>query len=80
MREQSIGADQIRSAIMQLDQVSQRNSDAAGRAAKASTELNSEVSALRRVLDHFTIGEPNSGSRELEQTNEVHAEPVRDAA
>ena len=82
MREQSIGADQIRSAILQLDQVSRRNSDAAGRAAQASTELNTEVVALRAVLDHFTIGDQvgTSVSSSPELLEHPRDERERDAA
>lgn len=80
MREQSIGAEQIKNAIHQLDQVSRRNTDAAGRAADASTQLNDEVTALRAVLDHFTIGEPVAAGHVETTLASSHQDDVRDAA
>ncbi|WP_321992781.1 methyl-accepting chemotaxis protein [Marispirochaeta aestuarii] len=52
-REQSMGADQINSAIMQLDQVIQQNASASEELASTAEELSSQSDHLMETMSFF---------------------------
>lgn len=56
-REQSSGADQINTAIGQLDQVIQQNASASEEMASVAEELNSQAEELQHTINFFTIDE-----------------------
>ncbi|MEW6234611.1 MAG: methyl-accepting chemotaxis protein [Candidatus Omnitrophota bacterium] len=55
--EQSSGAEQIRTAIGQLDQITQSNSATSEEAASASEELSSQAMAMQEMVSQFKIGD-----------------------
>ncbi|TVQ96594.1 MAG: HAMP domain-containing protein [Desulfovibrionales bacterium] len=59
-REQSIGVEQINTAIQQLDQVIQHNASAAEQTASASEELSSQAEELQSTMDFFAVSEIRS--------------------
>ena len=54
-REQSSGADQINTAIGQLDQVIQQNASASEEMASVAEELNSQAEELQNTISFFII-------------------------
>ncbi|MFW5714895.1 MAG: methyl-accepting chemotaxis protein [bacterium] len=56
-REQSNGAEQINTAISQLDQVIQQNASASEEMASVAEELNSQAEELQQTISYFDIGE-----------------------
>ena len=60
--EQSSGAEQIRSAMHQLDNITQQNSAVSEEAASASEELSAQAQMLREMVGRFTIDDQNSGT------------------
>jgi methyl-accepting chemotaxis protein len=61
-REQSSGVAQINKAMMQVDQVTQRNASSAEELASTAEEMSSQAEALQQVMDFFRVQE-NGGSR-----------------
>ncbi|MFN3197685.1 MAG: methyl-accepting chemotaxis protein [Bradymonadia bacterium] len=55
--EQSVGIDEINTAVARLDQVTQANGALVEEAAAASESLNEQASALGRLMDFFTTEE-----------------------
>lgn len=55
--EQSNGAGQIQSAVMQLDQVTQQNSATSEESASASEELSAQAQAMMEMVSRFRIDE-----------------------
>jgi len=55
--EQNAGADQINSAIQQLNQVTQQNAAASEEMASGAEELNSQAQQLIDIVSFFDIGE-----------------------
>ncbi|MCA1949183.1 MAG: methyl-accepting chemotaxis protein [Treponema sp.] len=68
-REQSIGIEQIVSAIMQLDSVIQQNASSSEELASMAEELSSQSMSLRQTIQYFSLKEadvhvvPSSSSR-----------------
>ncbi len=60
-REQAGGADQINSAIQQLNRVVQQNAGASEEMASVSSELSSQAEQLQRAVAYFDLG--RSGTR-----------------
>ncbi len=62
--EQTNGADQIRTAITQLDEVTQQNSATSEECASASEQLSAQAVALQELVSQFKIhngnGDPSS--------------------
>lgn len=58
--EQNAGADQINSAIQQLNQVTQQNAAASEEMASGAEELNSQSQQLIDIVSFFDIGEKES--------------------
>ncbi|MFO7731039.1 MAG: methyl-accepting chemotaxis protein [Spirochaetia bacterium] len=54
-REQSNGADQINTAITQLDQVIQQNASASEEMASVAEELTGQAEELQQTISYFTI-------------------------
>jgi len=55
--EQSSGSEQIRTAVGQLDQITQSNSATSEEAASASEELSSQAMAMQEMVNQFKIGD-----------------------
>ena len=55
-REQESGAEQINRALIQLDEVVQRNAAGAEEASSMAEELSSQAEAMRQSLTFFNIG------------------------
>ncbi len=53
--EQSHGSEQIRTAVTQLDQVTQQNSATSEQSASASEELAAQAQSLQEMVNRFTI-------------------------
>jgi methyl-accepting chemotaxis protein len=56
-REQSTGVSQINTAVMTVDQVTQRNASAAEELASTAEELAAQAEALREMMGFFQIAE-----------------------
>ncbi len=57
--EQSSGANQIRNAVTQLDQVTQQNSSTSEESASASEELSAQAQSLQQLVSRFKISNGN---------------------
>ena len=55
--EQSRGGEQIRSAVVQLDQVTQQNASASEEVASSSEELSGQAQLLQEITSQFKIGD-----------------------
>lgn len=62
-REQSNGADQINTAINQLDQVIQQNASASEEMASVAEELNGQAEELQHTISYFTIDESDRNTQ-----------------
>nr|MDA3948086.1 chemotaxis protein [Spirochaeta sp.] len=73
--EQNSGADQINQALMQLDQVVQRNASASEEMASMSEELSGQAEQLQNTMSFFRL-ESSGGSnvRRLPAPEEEEAE------
>ncbi|MBI1390998.1 MAG: HAMP domain-containing protein [bacterium] len=60
-QEQSVGANEIRSALGTLDQVTQQNSAVSEESASASEELSAQAQTLRDLVSRFKIRSNQSG-------------------
>ncbi|MEM1163170.1 MAG: methyl-accepting chemotaxis protein, partial [Pseudomonadota bacterium] len=72
--EQNIGAEQINSAIRELDQVIQQNATAAEQAASISDSLATHSSELKTVIGYFRL----SDTGEADPVRAEHARPQDD--
>ncbi|KTR08325.1 hypothetical protein NS365_01245 [Aureimonas ureilytica] len=79
-REQSVGADQINQAIVQLDQVTQANASAASEMAATAEQLSSEARSLNVRAGFFKVPDAAAaqGGGAMPQSREV--EPARRAS
>ena len=65
-REQATGIEQVNKAILQVDQVTQRNAELVARAAQASQNIHQQAFELQNLMDFFrqqssaTAATPNS--------------------
>ena len=59
--EQSGGADQVNSAIQQLNQVTQQNAAASEEMATSAEELNSQADQLRELVNFFKVDGMQTG-------------------
>ena len=64
-QEQTVGVDQVNTAIVQLSQITQQNASASEELAATSEEMSSQAGALQELMAFFTIdgqgGKPASG-------------------
>ncbi|MBF0561387.1 MAG: methyl-accepting chemotaxis protein [Alphaproteobacteria bacterium] len=71
-REQNIGADQIGSAIQQLDQVTQQNASAAEQLSSTSEELAAQSQQLQATMAFFkTDGDHGTFQRRVRPTADI---------
>jgi len=56
-KEQSVGIEQVSSAITQMDQVTQQNASLVEEAAAASTSMQKQAAALLSVVGKFTLSD-----------------------
>ena len=64
-REQNIGAEQINTAIRDLDQVIQQNAAAAEEAARTGESLTAQSDELTEAVAYFTVSGDGTPGREL---------------
>jgi methyl-accepting chemotaxis protein len=74
-REQTSGADQINTAIQQLDQIIQQNAGAAEELASTSAEMTSQAEQMRNVISFFKID--SSGVARGVMTTMDHAKTIK---
>ncbi len=70
--EQSNGAAQIRSAVEQLDQVTQQNSATSEECASASEELSAQAQSLQNMIGRFKIDNGFPAEERFQITYEQH--------
>lgn len=70
--EQSNGAAQIRSAVEQLDQVTQQNSATSEECASASEELSAQAQSLQNMIGRFKIDQGSPAEERYQITYEQH--------
>ena len=58
--EQSLSAEQIQHAVLEIDKVTQQNASVSEESAAASEELASQAQALREMVAKFTLSEEGS--------------------
>ncbi len=81
--EQSNGADQIKQAIIQLDEVTQQNSAASEESASASEELASQAQFLQETVSRFKTNQQRfNPTKSLSHTNNdiYHTQPGSNTA
>lgn len=61
--EQSNGSNQIRSSVVQLDQVTQQNSATSEETASASEELAEQATSLQEMISQFRIRQTNGHTK-----------------
>lgn len=76
-REQSIGADQINTAIQDLDAVIQQNASAASEAAGVSRTLADRSTSLRSSVSHYELGATAAKPKGAQSSNSP--KPVKSA-
>ena len=79
--EQTEGAEQIRNAVGQLDQVTQQNSATSEECASASEELSSQAMSLQELVAQFKLKNSDgyrsmANQRELTQPTEIYAKAL----
>lgn len=83
-REQNVGAEQINSAIRELDKVIQQNAAAADRSAATSQELADQSIELAEVISYFRVEDTSSTAtrrrRPAASPAAARPAPVRDTA
>ena len=62
--EQVNGAEQIKDAVIQLNQITQQNSAASEEASAASDELSSQAKKMQEMVNQFKLKEDTSGLRD----------------
>lgn len=75
--EQTIGIEQINSAIGQMDQVTQQNAALVEEAAAAADSLQKEAMALANVVSIFKVGDAATPSRESSRHSLSHMQQRR---
>jgi methyl-accepting chemotaxis protein len=72
-REQSNGAEQINTAISQLDQVIQQNASASEEMASVAEELNGQAEELQQTISFFRIDEQNRKGTENQRKFQIES-------
>ena len=72
--EQSNGADQIKQAIIQLDEVTQQNSAASEESASASEELASQAQFLQETVSRFKTSKSSMNQNNFNSNNALSHE------
>ena len=65
--EQVNGAEQIKDAVIQLNQITQQNSSASEEASAASEELSSQAQKMQRMVNQFKLKEDENRSHHRDQ-------------
>ncbi|QEW21852.1 Ribose and galactose chemoreceptor protein [Marinibacterium anthonyi] len=79
-REQSIGAEQINTAIQDLDAVIQQNAISATQAAEVSRSLADQSSDLRTSIAHYRIGTSNPPAAKGSHAKTAPKKTIRSAS
>jgi len=61
-QEQTVGVDQVNTAIVQLSQITQQNASASEELAATSEEMSSQAAALQELMGFFTIDGQGRGA------------------
>jgi len=61
--EQTVGVDQVNSAMSQLNQITQQNASASEELAATSEEMSSQAANLQQIMDFFKVGRESGGMR-----------------
>lgn len=72
-REQSLGLNEVNTAVNQMDQVTQQNAAMVEEANAAGATLASEASRLRELIYQFDLGQASASSVALRSTGAVMA-------
>ncbi len=75
--EQTAGIEQVNSAIVQMDGVTQQNAALVEEAAAASDSLRDQAAQLRELVSSFKVGQESSFAPVQVPARQVSAQPVR---
>jgi methyl-accepting chemotaxis protein-1 (serine sensor receptor) len=76
-QEQSSGIDQVNTAVMQMDEVTQQNAALVEEAAAASRAMQEQAQMMQRQVAFFRIGDADAGQQYLAgDANDVGGESV----
>ncbi|MFA7282736.1 MAG: methyl-accepting chemotaxis protein, partial [Sterolibacterium sp.] len=75
--EQTVGVDQVNSAMSQLNQITQQNASASEELAATSEEMSSQASNLQQIMDFFKVG--RQAQRDIAQPIQVSAAAAKPA-
>jgi methyl-accepting chemotaxis protein len=78
-QEQTVGVDQVNTAIVQLSQITQQNASASEELAATSEEMSGQASALQELMGFFTIEEQGRGSASANRATVKQKTPVKAA-
>ena len=67
-QEQTVGVDQVNSAIVQLSQITQQNASASEELAATSEEMSGQASSLQELMGFFTIEQQGRGGQSSGRT------------
>ncbi|PZU19442.1 MAG: chemotaxis protein [Shinella sp.] len=82
-KEQAIGLDEVNAAVNQMDQVTQQNAAMVEETSAASATLAGQAEQLRRLIEHFQLGNDapqRPVTRQAPAKTQPAARPVRRAA
>ena len=68
--EQVNGAEQIKDAVIQLNQITQQNSAASEEASAASDELSSQAQKMQQMVNQFKLKEDERASHHRNQDHD----------
>ena len=77
--EQTAGIEQVNSAIVQMDSVTQQNAALVEEAAAASDSLRDQAAQLRELVSSFKVGQESSFAPVQAPAHQASAQPVRQA-
>jgi len=60
-QEQTVGVDQVNTAIVQLSQITQQNASASEELAATAEEMSGQANSLQELMGFFTIGQQGRG-------------------
>jgi len=75
--EQTAGIEQVNSAIVQMDGVTQQNAALVEQAAAASDSLRDQAAQLRELVSSFKVGQESSFAPVQAVAYQTHAQPAR---
>jgi methyl-accepting chemotaxis protein len=80
-REQSVGIDQVNTAVTHLDQLTQQNAALVEQASAASRSMAEQSQALYQLVERFDVGDGRGASgRVVARRAETSSAPARNRA